>query len=114
MLALAAAGALLAVVWRVINQADGQIVSGGRRRSYLLHVPAGYDPATPIPLVISIHGFAEWPAHLRAVSRWDDLADQQRFIVVYPSGTGFPRRWQASGRGGLLPRPCATSHSSRT
>ena len=92
-----ASALLLAIVWTLINQADGQIVSGGRQRSYLLHVPASYDPATPVPLVISIHGFAEWPAHQMQISRWNDLADQHGFIVVYPAGTGFPRRWQTGG-----------------
>lgn len=93
----ALAALLLALLWVLTNQADGSIVSGGERRSYLLHVPASYDLATPVPLVISIHGFAEWPAHQRQVSRWNDLADQHGFIVVYPAGIGFPRRWRAGG-----------------
>ncbi len=88
---------LLALAWALINQADGSIISGGERRSYLLHVPASYNPATPAPLVISIHGFAEWPAHQMQISHWNDLADQYGFIVVYPAGTGFPRRWRAGG-----------------
>jgi polyhydroxybutyrate depolymerase len=99
-LGLCAVSTLLsALVWRLINQADGRIVSGGRTRSYLLYVPDSYDPATPAPLVISIHGFAEWPAHQRQISRWNDLADRHGFIVVYPAGTGFPRRWRTSGHG---------------
>ncbi|MCX6032069.1 MAG: hypothetical protein NT169_22580 [Chloroflexi bacterium] len=97
-LGLCAVSVLLAGAWALINQADGQIVSGGQRRSYLLHVPASYDPAIPAPLVISIHGFAEWPAHQMQISRWNDLADRHGFIVVYPAGTGFPRRWQTSGQ----------------
>src|SRR4051812_5035774 len=35
------------------------------------------------------------------VSEWNRLADSQRFIVVYPSGTGTPRIWHA-GRGPRL------------
>ncbi len=98
LLSLGALAALLvALLWVLTNHADGSIVSGGERRSYLLHVPASYDPATPVPLVISIHGFAEWPAHQMRTSRWNDLADQHGFIVVYPAGTGFPRRWRAGG-----------------
>jgi len=89
---------LLAALWALISHADGQIVSGGRKRSYLLHVPASYNPATPVPLVISIHGFAEWPAHLMRISRWNDLADRHGFIVVYPEGTGLPRRWRTWGQ----------------
>ena len=45
------------------NLTNGRLVSAGEKRSYLLYVPATYDPATPTPLVISIHGYAEWPAH---------------------------------------------------
>ena len=98
LLGLGALAALLgAGVWNLTSQADGYIISGGERRSYLLHVPASYDPATPVPLVISIHGYAEWPAHQMQTSRWNNLADQRGFIVVYPAGAGFPRRWRAGG-----------------
>lgn len=99
LLGLGAAAALLAAgIWAITGQADGSIVSAGERRTFLLHVPPSYDPGTPVPLVVSIHGFAEWPAHLRDISRWNDLADQHSFIVAYPAGTGFPRRWRAGGR----------------
>lgn len=93
----AAAGLVAAGYWAITGQSDGSIVSGGERRTFLLHVPPSYDPARPAPLVISIHGFAQWPAHLRDISRWNDLADQHGFIVAYPAGTGFPRRWRAGG-----------------
>jgi polyhydroxybutyrate depolymerase len=42
-----------------------------------------------------MHGFIQWPAHLMQTSRWNDVADEHGFIVVYPSGTGFPKRWNA-------------------
>jgi polyhydroxybutyrate depolymerase len=62
-------------------------------------VPAGYDPSVPTPLVFSIHGYAEWPAHQMQLSRWNDLADQENIIVVYPSGSDFPLRWRTNGLG---------------
>jgi polyhydroxybutyrate depolymerase len=74
-----------------------QIRSGGAERSYLLYVPSTYDPATPTPLVLSIHGFASWPANQMEVSQWNELADEHGFIVAYPSGTGFPKRWNTRG-----------------
>lgn len=40
-----------------------------------------------------MHGFVEWPAHQMEISRWNDLADKNGFIIVYPSRTGFPLRW---------------------
>jgi polyhydroxybutyrate depolymerase len=72
---------------------NGKIISSGQTRKYLLHVPASYDPDQPTPLVISIHGFVQWPANQQSVSRWNDIADENGFLVVYPRGTGFPLRW---------------------
>lgn len=78
----------------LINRTNGTLVSMGKKRSYLLFVPETYDPATPTPLVISLHGFAEWPAHQMQISHWNDLARQHGFIVVYPCGTEIPLRWR--------------------
>ena len=95
---LALIALIVAVVFSQLDKTNGKIVSSGQNRTYLLHVPASVDPAKPMPLVISIHGFAEWPAHQMRISGWNDLADEYGFLVVYPSGTGFPRRWRAGGQ----------------
>lgn len=86
-----------AAAFRWQDRTNGSLVSSGQERTYLLYVPNSYDPATPTPLVITIHGFAQWPAHQMRLSGWNALADRHGFIVVYPSGTGFPRRWRAGG-----------------
>jgi polyhydroxybutyrate depolymerase len=81
-----------------IDRTNGKLISSGQEREYLLYVPPGYDPQTPVPLVISIHGFSDWPAHHMAMTGWNDLADEVGFLVVYPAGVDFPRRWRASGQ----------------
>jgi polyhydroxybutyrate depolymerase len=83
-----------------INRTNGTIISAGERRSYLLYVPESYDPSKPAPLVITIHGFAQWPAHQMQITRWNDLADEYGFIAVYPAGTRFPLRWRIVGEAG--------------
>ncbi|MBN2083903.1 MAG: hypothetical protein JW748_01675 [Anaerolineales bacterium] len=100
-LATAAGGILLflalyanAVYTPPSGEINGRIVSGGEERTYVLHVPASYDGTAAVPLVISMHGFAEWPAHQMQISRWNKLADREGFLVVYPAGTGFPLRWR--------------------
>jgi polyhydroxybutyrate depolymerase len=99
----ASLGVLTAVVFRALNRTNGTLVSSGEKRSYLLYVPKTYNPAVATPLVISIHGFAEWPAHQMQVSHWNDLAERHGFIVVYPCGTNFPLRWRTNGpQGGSL------------
>ncbi len=91
-LLLLAGGAFL-----LSNRTNGSLVSSGEKRSYLLYVPDSYDPAKPTPLVITIHGFAQWPAHQAQLTHWNDLADEYGFIAVYPSGTDFPKRWRTGG-----------------
>lgn len=84
------------ITWSALNRNNGQFISNGEKRTYLLHVPESYNPAIPTPLVITIHGFAQWPANQMRVSQWNELAEQHGFIVVYPSGTGFPLQWRVS------------------
>lgn len=86
---------LLGLTYVLVNKTNGDIESSGSVRKYLIHVPRSYDAAKPAPLVISFHGFAEWPAHQMEISHWNDLADEQGFIVVYPLGTRIPLRWNA-------------------
>ena len=74
---------------------NGKITSEGRIRRYLLHVPDSYDPEQPTPLVISLHGFVQWPAHQQNMSGWNEVADEHGFLIVYPQGTGFPLRWHS-------------------
>jgi polyhydroxybutyrate depolymerase len=82
-----------AAVVRILDEADGVIVSSGDRREYLLHVPDGYDGSAAVPLVLSLHGAALWPAQQRSLSGWNRVADEHGFIVAYPSGRNRPKIW---------------------
>ncbi|MGH9456628.1 MAG: alpha/beta hydrolase family esterase [Thermoanaerobaculia bacterium] len=78
---------------------NGSIVADGLRRTYLLHVPRGLDPARPVPLVISLHGGALRPGWQRRIDGWTHLADRHGFLVVYPAGrSGGPRHWEMDDR----------------
>ncbi|MCJ7696299.1 MAG: alpha/beta hydrolase-fold protein [Anaerolineaceae bacterium] len=85
---------IVSVIFGIANRTNGRIMSSGELRKYLVYVPESYNPDEPVPLVITIHGFAQWPANQMRISQWNDLADEYGFIVVYPSGTGFPLRWR--------------------
>lgn len=93
-----------AVSFYAHNWSNGSIVSSGRTRTYLLHVPRSYDRTRPTPLVISMHAAALWPAVQRDISQWNTVADEHGFIVVYPSGVGRagPRIWRVNRGPGLM------------
>jgi polyhydroxybutyrate depolymerase len=71
------------------------VVSGGLVRCYRLYIPQSYDPAQAAPVVVSMHGFVLNPDTQATLSGWHKLADREGFIVVYPQGTSYPRRWNA-------------------
>ena len=86
----------------VLDRTNGTIVSSGQKREYLLYVPKSYDPTKPTSLVISMHGAGGWPAQQMNLSHWNRLADENGFIVVYPSGTGVPKIWHVDRGAGLM------------
>jgi polyhydroxybutyrate depolymerase len=61
----------------------------GQPRTYTAYVPASYDPTTPTPLVIGLHGrFGTGAGHasLTDTNLW---AEEENFIAVYPDGLSF-------------------------
>ncbi len=90
-----------ALAFTIANHTNGKITSSGETRRYLLYVPKNIDFSQPVPLVITFHGFAQWPNNQANVSQWKPIADRDGFIVVYPSGTSFPKRWHASTEQGV-------------
>jgi polyhydroxybutyrate depolymerase len=93
-----------AVSFYATNRDNGSFVSSGEKREYLLYVPKSYDRSRPTPLIISMHGAGLWGAAQKETSQWNDLADKERFIVVYPSGVGGKgvRTWRVEAGPGLM------------
>jgi polyhydroxybutyrate depolymerase len=70
----------------------------GFRRTYLVHVPPGDRPETPVPLVVVLHGAFDTAEGMEKTSGFSRLADRERFIVLYPNGMGilgFLQHWNA-------------------
>ena len=61
----------------------------GLERSYLLHIPPGLDDQQPLPVVFAFHGYNVNPKGMQTSSQFDEVADQEKFIVVYPFGVVF-------------------------
>ncbi len=73
---------------------------GGRQRTVIVHVPAGYGSSRGVALVLNLHGSGSTAAAEEIFSGMDATSDQGSFIVAYPqglipSGTGFD--WNIPG-----------------
>jgi polyhydroxybutyrate depolymerase len=70
-----------------------QLAIDGVQRSFLVHVPPGYDGTTRVPVVFDFHGLGGNSNQQKNLSRWDDVADANGFISVYPQG--IDNAWNA-------------------
>ena len=61
--------------------------SGGKTRSYRLHIPRGYN-GDAMPLLVSVHGFFSSGTRQEQSSGASEIASREGFFVVYPEGLG--------------------------
>jgi polyhydroxybutyrate depolymerase len=64
------------------------LVVGGLQRTYVVHLPKGHDPGTPLPVVLALHGATMNGPMMAWFSDLNRKADAAGFIAVYPNGTG--------------------------
>lgn len=75
----------------------------GVSRTYYIHLPADYETAVSLPLVLAFHGGGGKATMMHRVSKLTATSDSHSFIVVYPDGlekhwsdqrsmTGFDRK----------------------
>ncbi|MBS0266137.1 MAG: prolyl oligopeptidase family serine peptidase [Planctomycetes bacterium] len=80
------------------------LTSGGKERSYIVHVPKKYDPEKPVPVVLALHGAGMDGSMMIWFSGLNQKSEEAGFLVVYPSGTGLGpfRTWNAGGFTGKM------------
>jgi polyhydroxybutyrate depolymerase len=61
----------------------------GIEREFLIHVPPQVDGATPVPVVIMIHGTSGSGEKFYNISGWVEKADALGFIAVFPSALAY-------------------------
>lgn len=80
----------------VIAQQNGSLMHDGLTRSYVYYTP---DQITaPLPLLIAMHGYTQTASTIMGFSEFNQLADEQNFMVVYPQGIG--NSWSVDFGGG--------------
>jgi tetratricopeptide (TPR) repeat protein len=72
------------------------IVSGTKKRTYYLYVPKTVTPATPVPLIVLLHGSNH--IGLSLAEKWDDLAAKEGVIIVAPDSSESSN-WSVPGDG---------------
>jgi len=101
------AGTLLALALAATTAAklpagdhERSLISEGVPRSYWIHIPPGYDASKPTPVVLVLHSALMNGVSMARFCGMNEKADQARFIVVYPNGTGptpMFKYWDAGG-----------------
>jgi polyhydroxybutyrate depolymerase len=58
----------------------------GLERSYYLYTPGAHTRDRPMPLLLAFHGGVGQGDTMAAKTGFNDLADREDFLVVYPNG----------------------------
>lgn len=65
----------------------------GQERLYRIYIPETYPDATaPLPLVLMLHGATGTAEGIEAITNFNELADREGFVVVYPEGVDLAWR----------------------
>ncbi|MEH1824089.1 MAG: PHB depolymerase family esterase [Nostoc sp.] len=73
----------------------GELNDQGKLRTYYFYTPKSYNPDRPMPLVLVFHGDDGSGRSISNVTHFNELAEQQGFIVVYPDG--IDQKWSLRG-----------------
>jgi polyhydroxybutyrate depolymerase len=72
----------------LIGQVSESIPFDGLNRSYIYYLPSNYSVGTKVSLVFVLHGFTQNGQTIMEASKFNELAEENNFIVVYPNGVG--------------------------
>jgi polyhydroxybutyrate depolymerase len=90
-----------------------EVGAGKMTRTFVVHVPPGFDGKSKVPVVIMLHGAGGSGEGAITETGWDAKSDREGFIAVFPDGSPphpmlparfylNPRLWNdGSGRGAI-------------
>ena len=73
------------------NEGAVRLNVNGVTREYIMHVPSTLDSSSAVPLMLIFHGWTMSATDQMNISDMRDLADSEKFILVYPQGTVYER-----------------------
>lgn len=66
------------------------VMAGGKLRSFVYYAPEDLDANVAVPLVIVPHGSTMSGKQMLEITRYNELADTEKFIAVFPDGVDGP------------------------
>jgi len=69
------------------------VMVGTLNRSYVLHIPTGYNGSKPLPLVIDFHPLGGTGSGQENSNGWKAKADSVGFIMAYPNSYNSNNSW---------------------
>jgi polyhydroxybutyrate depolymerase len=68
------------------SASQASLTVNGQKRIYFLFRPATLPAQRLAPLVIAMHGYTQTAVELESLTHFDQLAQKDGFVVVYPQG----------------------------
>ncbi|MDQ6848012.1 MAG: alpha/beta hydrolase-fold protein [Candidatus Dormibacteraeota bacterium] len=72
---------------------ERQLMVDGQARTYRLYTPASVAALDSVPLVVVLHAAGQTGSDIASTTGFDQAADGNRFMVVYPDG--LRKNWNA-------------------
>jgi len=76
-------------MWETYNSTYNGTWSCNRTFEY--YIPSTYNNSTAVPLLFSFHGLGSTGDQQRDLTKFDQLAEQEGFIAVFPNATNLTR-----------------------
>ena len=75
---------LLPAIAQAGSWTNGSVTNSYGSRDYKLWIPDSYNGKSALPLVMMLHGCTQTPDDFAIGTRMNQLADKEKFLVVYP------------------------------
>jgi len=63
-----------------------ELTVNGLSREYIIYIPQNYSATISLPLLLSFHGLGSNMEFNYSYTRFDEIAERENLIVVYPNG----------------------------
>ncbi|NER17270.1 alpha/beta hydrolase family esterase [Spongiivirga citrea] len=85
------------VINNVGSRIDITTMNNGDERTYIIYIPSTYNPEKEHPLVFQLHGGSGNGEKFYNISGWNDIAEENGLIIVYPTSFAYDMKNNGCG-----------------